>query len=170
MHGGTVCYTHGGAAKQVRAKAAKRVVAAKAASELARLGQALVEVDAGEALVHLIWEAAANLEWYRAKLVELDIEYGPTYHATGVPTGEGKPHVLVTMYDAERDRLASYAAAALRAGVDERRVRLVEADAARVFAALVETLAALGINAATQEAVRVGLATRLRAGPRELSR
>lgn len=71
--------------------------------------------------------------------------YGRTYHVSGVPTGEAKPHVLVGLYNDERKHLTDVAAAALRAGVEERRVRMAEADATKILEAQVDALIAIGL-------------------------
>lgn len=71
--------------------------------------------------------------------------YGRTYHVSGIPTGEAKPHVLVQLYNDERKRKLDASAAALRAGVDERRVRIAEADAVRIETANIKAFEAMGI-------------------------
>jgi hypothetical protein len=72
--------------------------------------------------------------------------YGRTYHVSGMPTGEAKPHILVTLYNDERKHLANVAASALKAGVEERRVRIAETDAQRIFDAQVQALQAIGMG------------------------
>lgn len=71
--------------------------------------------------------------------------YGRTYHVSGAPTGEAKPHILVSLYNDERKHLTDVAAAALRAGVEERRVRMAEADATKILEAQVDALIAIGL-------------------------
>ncbi len=141
--------------------------------EADRLGIPL-DVDPGEALLDLVSEAAGNVEFYRQLVaalpthptpdsLEVDEEgkphyrqgtagiYGRTYHQSGIPTGEAKPNVLVVMYDNERDRLADYIAAALKAGVEERRVRLAERDATMLFAAVGKALERMGLSKRFEE-------------------
>ncbi len=88
--------------------------------------------------------------------------YGPTYHVSGLPTGEAKPHILVQLYNDERRHLKDVAAAALRAGVEERRVRMAEADASRILGAQVTALVAMGMGDRLEE-FRVAFVDALRA-------
>ena len=77
--------------------------------------------------------------------------YGPTYHQSGIPTGEAKPHILVQLYNDERKHLVSVAAAALKAGVEERRVRMAESDATMILGAQVKALVAMGLSDRLEE-------------------
>jgi hypothetical protein len=88
-----------------------------------------------------------NERWQRG---EVGI-YGRTYHVSGIPTGEAKPHILVVLYGQERDRLRVVAAEALRAGVEERRLQIAEADAAMLLAAQARALVAMGLQARLEE-------------------
>lgn len=151
IRGGTVCWKHGGGASQVRAKAAARVEAERLARAAGRLGVAR-EVDAGQALLELVYEAAGNVEFYRDLVARLnsvpvsvgegdgqeqdgpllDGLYGRMFHQSGVPTGEAKRHILVQLYDDERDRLKEYAATVVKVGLAERQVQVAEVQAALV--------------------------------------
>lgn len=164
------CAFHAGATP-THQRAAQLEVARR---ECDRLGIP-IEVDPGEALMHELWETAGNVAFYRAQVqalpthpaddvfvpaVELEDGerikahwergdpgvYGRVYHVSGVPTGEAKPHVLLTLYNEERKHYAAVATAALKAGVEERRVRMIEADAARILTAQVEALQAIGMG------------------------
>jgi hypothetical protein len=137
-----------------------------------------VEVDPGEALIRELWEAKGNVAFYRhlvqqlpthpvaAKRIEKiggpedgEIEYepampgvyAPTFHVSGRATGEAKPHILVQLYNDERKHLAAVAAAALRAGVEERRLRMAEEDAGQIFAAQVKALVTMGMGDRLEE-------------------
>lgn len=86
--------------------------------------------------------------------------YGRTYHVSGMPTGEAKPHVLVQLYNEERKHLAAVATAALRAGVQERFVQLAEAQAGTLAEVLKDLVKRLGHDPAapkTREAMRGAL-------------
>lgn len=164
------CKRHGGSTA-AQSKAAEVEIARR---ECDRLGIP-VEIDPGEALMQELWETAGNVAFYRALVQQLPTHpepdvfvtggaddagdytlahwergapgvYGRMYHESGLPTGEARPHVLVTLYNAERKHLTDVATAALRAGVEERRVRMAEADAARIFGAQVAALAAIGMG------------------------
>jgi len=179
--GSTVCRWHGGAAPQVVAAAVRRLQAAEARADLERLGVA-IETTPLEALEALLWEAAGNVAVLRAMVHELPRAelYGPKFapgvihRAQGdagvIPVAETAPreltaipHVLVVMYDAERDRLAAIARACAALGLDERRVRLAEAAADRLFAAVGRALDRAGLDADQAQAVRLSLANELRA-------
>ena len=130
--------------------------------------------DPGEALIREVWECAGNIAFYRAQVQQLPTEpepdayipgtvegevvtaghwvrgdpgvYGRTYHVSGLPTGEAKPHVWVVLYNQERDRMRAVCESALKANVEERRVRLAEADATMILGAQVQALVAMGMG------------------------
>jgi hypothetical protein len=135
----------------------------------ARLGIP-IETDPATALLHELWECAGNVAVYRALVQRLRLHPEPdqestdghrqrgepgiydwTYHASGARTGKARPHPLVQLYNAERDRLTAIAAAALKAGVEARLVRIAEAQAAMVLDAQTKALAALGVGDRLEE-------------------
>lgn len=71
--------------------------------------------------------------------------YGRTYHVSGIPTGEAKPHVLLQLYNDERKRKLDASTAALRAGIEERQIRIAEAEAERIELANIRAFAAMGL-------------------------
>ena len=145
IKGSTVCRYHGGRLTRVKQAAARRVAIEDARELVSRLG-GIIDVDPLDALLEMVKEAAWNVAAYRIALQELGIHVsGDEHHADGTPgvavasnyDEKGKrdpaaPHILVSMYDAERDRLAKYSKMCLDAGVDERRVRIVEAQAQKL--------------------------------------
>jgi hypothetical protein len=170
------CFRHGGSSPSHR-KAAEREMLVNACAVLG----VPVEVDPERALIDAIWEARGNVEFYRAMIQELpqhptpddyvpaeEIEgadedtkgywvrgetgvYGRTYHVSGVPTGEAKPHILISLYNDERDRLVDYVKVALQLKVEERRLRIAERDAAAIAQAQIQTLIALGLGNMLEE-------------------
>lgn len=153
IRGGTVCSKHGGNAPQVRAKAGKRLaqvrLRAEAARDLTRMGVS-IPVEDGDGIRAMRDEAAGNVAVLRRLIQRLDTEvtglvwnpdreaYEPpqadgiavrTYHQSGIATGEAKPHVLIVMYNEERDRLAKLDEVCVKLGLDARRLRLVEEQA-----------------------------------------
>ena len=184
VHGATVCRMHGAGSGKVKAAARRRVARDAALAEgrkvIERLGGS-IDIDPGEALVGQVREAAANVEVLRAAVAALDpgrglVSAAPTaiLAADGDLTegiygpdhqGDGKPHVLVTMYSDERDRLVKYAKLALDSGIAERVVRMAEQQAqvmARAFAETFDVLAAEMSPELVRKAQKV-LAERLRA-------
>lgn len=76
--------------------------------------------------------------------------------------GDGKPHVLVEMYRVWTADHAKACKLALDAGVDERRLRLEEAEVDQLFLALTRALQTAGLSVAQQEALNDALAHELR--------
>lgn len=109
-----------------------------------------LDVDPGDALLEMCHEAAFNVAYLRQRVGELDTQktaigdpsdiYGPTFHATGRATGEGKKHVLVQMYDEERERLAKFSKLAIDAAIAERRLELAEIEALRLAQVIIATV------------------------------
>lgn len=91
----------------------------------------------------------------RGLVVRMGI-YGPDH------LGDGRAHVLVAMYDAERDRLARIAKDCAALGIDERRTRVAEATTERLFAAVRAAIDAAGLAPAQREAFTQALAGGLR--------
>lgn len=179
------CKRHGGSTES-HEKAASLEIARR---ECRTLGLP-IEVNPAEALITELWEATGNVAFYRELVQKLPTHpdfdtfvrpmdedgeiigeghwergepgvYGRTYHVSGNPTGEAKPHVLLQLYNEERKHLVNVAAAALRAGVEERRVRMAEADATQILGAQVKALVAMGLSDRLEE-FRVAFVNALR--------
>jgi hypothetical protein len=139
-----------------------------------------------EALLREVCETAGNVEFYRSLVAELPTHpepdefvapepdsdgdgywirgatgiYGRTYHVSGVPTGEAKPHVLVALYNDERKHLLAVTSAALKAGVEARRVQLAEQEASLIAEGFRAFAVACGLDPASpvvREAFRAQL-------------
>src|SRR5690625_228354 len=162
IKGGTVCRSHGGAAPRVKAAAARRRAQAEAAKALALFG-APKDVEPSQALLDLVHWTAGEVEYWREQvraLAEQDpaaLTWGKTREKTGGQdvgdTYEAKPHVAYVMLYAAQDRLAQYATAALKAGVEERRVRLAESQGSLVADVIRRILDALGLDERQRELV-----------------
>jgi hypothetical protein len=136
-----VCHRHGGrsgaaAAERKRALAEAGKAVTKAVQTL---GAPINDqfVDPGLSLLELIRWSATHVEWLRervATLTEDELVWGRTreddQQATEFPgvntTREAKPHAYLVLYGQWSDRHAGYCALALRAGIQERQVRLAE--------------------------------------------
>lgn len=139
VRGATVCVSHGGAAPAVRAAAARRVAEEKA-RRVALKVTGPVEVDPARALIDLVHSAAGEVAYWRAEVDRVQAEHprqmtmGVTRVEQGtrergvvdVKTIETVPHIAYRMWTEARERLARYATAALKAGIEERRVQLAE--------------------------------------------
>lgn len=146
--------------------------AAAAINELARracttLGVS-VEQHPAEALLGEVFRTRGAVDFYEALVQELPTHpedgkagvYGPTYHQSGIPTGEAKPHILVQLWMQERKHLVDATTAALKAGVDAKRLQ-IEEDKAALFADVLRSFAVeLGHDPASEpvrRAFRAGL-------------
>lgn len=140
INGGDVCAAHGGRAPQAKRAAAGRVAETGASTVCARLGLR-VATSAGRALQEELERATGAVAYYEAKLAELaedDLIWGTTKRVVkpgaaptnqrggqqGQPTMEvtqgAVPHVYLTLWAAERQRVADVAAAMARLGLEER--------------------------------------------------
>lgn len=138
IKGGTVCRSHGGSIKHVRDAANRRLAEQEAAKTVATLG-ARLDITPSEALLEEVQWTAGHVAWLRAKVQDLnrdddgggggDLTWGITRMETGLAAKtieEAKPSIWYTLYAQERDRLITATTAALKAGVEERRVHLAE--------------------------------------------
>lgn len=139
--GAEVCWRHGGKAPQVVAHAAVR-------AEIMAWGLDAPKVEPGETLLRLLGQAAARVAKYGSLLADaydggdefserfagsgvaalIGLKYAVTPGGDQVAVGEAI-RGLVELEGIERDRCARFAKLALDAGIDERRVRLVERQA-----------------------------------------
>jgi hypothetical protein len=147
------CYRHGGATQNhVRAAAVEQ-----ARTECARLSIP-IEVDPAEALLGEVFRTAGWVATYEQAVQELPLTEGEhwraVYHQSGGRTGEAKPHVLVELLFRERQHLKDVTVAALRAKIDERRIKLVEDQAQMVHRAFEAALDAAKVSAAQRQEAR----------------
>lgn len=161
--GGTVCKWHGGNSPRAQAAATQRLATIAAAEQVARLG-VRVDVHPAEALIDLVHWTAGEVAYWRTQVVIIEegggreaLTWGVTKEKSGgddfATTQEAKPHIAYVMLRDASDRLAQYAAAALKAGVDERRVKLAEQQGALVADVIKGVLAALNLTPEQQALV-----------------
>jgi hypothetical protein len=139
-----VCEVHGARLPVVKAAAKRRLAADEVARTIAQAyGNHVPPVDPGEALLQLVAWKHAEVVYLRSKVAELtewNITWGLTKTTTGGEnagdTEEAKPNLWWTMLQQAQDQLATYAATALKAGVDERRVRIAEQQGDLVVAVI----------------------------------
>jgi hypothetical protein len=130
-----------------------------------------ITVDPGLALLEEVATARGAEEFYAAMVAQLDHHptggeeaiYMPVY-ASGQPTGRAEPHVLVRLWMEERERKATIAAAALKAGVALRMLDLAEDAAQRIARSMAAFATANGhdpedatVKAAMREALQVAI-------------
>lgn len=177
-----MCGSHGGRSPQAKRAAARRLAMGEAVAELSKLGRPL-EIDPAEAMLEMVYEAAGNVAVLRALVQQLDqraradapaveddesgeqvdrLELGGGIAGRLDPANwKAAPHVYVTMYDEERERLVRWSKMCRDAGVEERRVQLAAdrgAEIARVMTVvaglLFERLLAAGAPSTLLDAVR----------------
>src|SRR5690625_2244976 len=160
--GGTTCRVHGSATGRAKAAAARRREQEAAERAVALFG-APKDVEPSQALLDLVHWTAGEVEYWREQVRQLAeqepgaLTWGKTREKTGGQdigdTYEAKPAIQYVMLYAAQDRLAQYATAALKAGVEERRVRLAEQQGSLVAEAIRRILDALQLTEAQRELV-----------------
>lgn len=166
--GQTVCQTHGGNSPQALAKANRRLALDEARGMVEAYGQEL-DVSPEEAIFAMIRVTAGNVMLLQDLVSELDAGVGPGGIAgrTGNEriVHEAKPHVLVVMYNEERDRLVRFSKVAAEIGLSERMVTLAESQGqliAKIFTAALDD-PEWGLSKTAREAGKKTIARHLRA-------
>jgi hypothetical protein len=167
IKGGKRCVRHGGKAPQVQAAAARRVAEADAKEQMVKAVRTLglpIDIDPGKALLDEIHWTAGHVAWLRDKVQDLEEEelvWGKTQHEDGVgpqgvvdvTTEKAGPSVWYELYMKERDHLAKVCSLALRAGIEERKVKLAESQGLLVADVIRRILGALGLTPEQQQLV-----------------
>lgn len=163
--GGTVCETHGGV--QQRNSRAVQEIYRQQRMEHAREMLGLVDYDLTpeEALLQTVRESAANVAFYRARVQEIvgeaDLDdpthpliWGVTQNvstgASATPgddeTSAAGANVWLTLYKEERELLLKASAAAVRAGIAERKIQLAEMGAEIIVGRIRQIINALNLS------------------------
>lgn len=137
------CKLHGGSTPSHKTAAVKEQARRDVALFAARR-----DIDPGDALLELVQWTAGEVDYWRQEVQLLEREE-LTWGVTKVKEGgddrgtteEAKPHIAYVMYTDASNRLKEYSVAALRAGVEERRVRIAE-DMGRQIAGVLQVFAA----------------------------
>lgn len=154
-----VCRVHGAGSPQARAAAKRRLAEEKAARAVKELN-ARLDTSPTAALLDMVKVAAAEERYWGARVEELR-ETAPhklTAVQTRISVGKDRGgttelrHVDATvaveyrLWTDAQERVAKFAAAALRAGVEERRVKLAEDQGALVAQVIRGVLNDLKLN------------------------
>lgn len=144
------CRLHLGTTATGEALAAKE----GAAKALLSLGMP-IEANPQQALLEQVWEAFGNVAFLRSRVKDLGLE-----PAVAGRSGDARPHIFVTMYNEERDRLAKMCQLAVGAGIAERAIAMAEQQAEAIVAVVTRVLDSLKLPekqrlAAQQTAVAV---------------
>jgi hypothetical protein len=151
----------------VKAAAERRLAEEKAKNIMTNAVKTLglpVDIDPGKALLDEIHWTAGHVAWLREKVQEQsadDLVWGREKHEDGVgpqgivdvTTEKAGPSVWYELYLKERDHLAKVCALALRAGIEERKVKLAESQGALVADVIRRILNALGLTPEQQALV-----------------
>lgn len=140
MRGQKRCRMHGGSSPNALAAAERRLAALDAARQVQAWGGRL-DITPPEALLELVQTKAAEVAYWnwrvadlpdteRAGLLVTKTERGQQNGKhTDITTKQATPHVWLTMLHKTQDQLATYSAAAIKAGVDQRMVELAAMQA-----------------------------------------
>lgn len=155
VRGLRVCLRHGGGSKKARAAATRNLEQEKLTRVARRLGTPHENLDPAQALLDLVASKAGEVEWLRhqVELLETDGElwWGTTKESSeDNPMGgksetvqEARQHIVYTLLHKAQDQLARYATETLKAGVDERQVRIAEQTGAQFETVLTSLLTAI---------------------------
>lgn len=145
-----VCRLHGAESPNAKAGAEKRLAEAKATALAARWAIP-VATNPIEAILDQIKWSAGHVAFYRTQVDALDtgdMVWGQTKEKRGGEdwgsTYEAQQSAWLVLYNAERERLVKFCAEAIRAGIEERRVRLAEQQGEIIVRLVDGILAELG--------------------------
>jgi len=153
--GGIVCTEfHGGAPAHIRRAAAARAKEQGARRMVATYGLPIA-ISPEQAIIDEVHRTAGHIAWLSQQLRDLDPEdlvWGVTKVKEGGDdrgvTREAVPNMWLRLYKEERAHLAKVSADAIRVGIEERQVKLAEAQGAMVAQAVRAILADLKLTAA----------------------
>ena len=164
LKGATRCGNHGGKAPQAIRAAERRLAEQELLNDVKTLGirEQYPDVDPGAALLEEIRVTHTHAQWLRAQVAELsptELRWNTVQHEEGVgpegpidkTTEKAEPSVWYQLYCRERDHLVKVSAAALKAEIEERKVRMAEQQGQLVAAALKQIVDALHLSAAQQQ-------------------
>lgn len=157
MRGQKICQKHGGKAAQNRAAAKTRQAEAKAEKVLRRFGEP-IDTTPTEALLDAVRWTAGYVAWLREKVAAVSCDekliWGLTRRKIGGEdngtTHEAKPNAWLELLGTWHDRLVKICAEAIKAGIEERRVRLAESQGQLVADVIKAILADLKLTPAQQ--------------------
>jgi len=142
------CKLHGGKSPNGNTSAGKQMAAAAAVT----LGLPR-DVDAHTALMEEVQRSAGHVAWYGelVRTIEQDgLVWGLSEDVVGGKnhgkTFRAAPNIWLNLYNQERKHLAQVSAAAIKAGIDERRLELEKSQSTAISAAFFAMLDALNLT------------------------
>lgn len=175
--GQKVCGMHGGKTPQALKVAKDRVIEEKARRLVDTYGLK-VETTATEALLEEVQWTAGHVAWLRQRVQEIEqyssnsdsenpLVWGVTRRKEGGEdrgvTEEAAPSIWLKLYQTERTHLVKVCTEAIRAGIEERRVRLAESQGALVAEAIQAILNDLHLSVDQQALIAEVVPRHLRA-------
>ena len=170
-----VCKWHGGGTAAAQDKAARSLELSSAAAVAHRFGLP-IETSPQQALLDEVHRAAGMVAYYGERVAEIELNdpaklvFGTTqivdkdgFEDGRAETREAKPNIWLTLWNEERDRLAKVSLAAIKAGIEERRVHLAEVQGLAIAGAIRRVLDRLGLTTQQQALVGVVVPEELRA-------
>lgn len=163
IRGATVCFVHGGMAPQVRAKAARRLEVEEVEAEI-RNALAFESLDGVSNPVEILSELAARAlateRALSARVNELAADDRLRYRAAGAGTEQLRAEV--GLWERWHKQAASLVETLAKLNLDERRVRLTEAQGNLVAEVLRAIFARLALSPAQQALIPVVVPEELR--------
>lgn len=139
---------------------AKDVIAAARVRELADTYGLPIETTPEQAILDEVQRTAGHVAWLHEQvrgLTQGELIWGITKVKDGGDdhgvTEEAAPHALLRLYQEERRHLVTVCAAALRAGIEERRVKLAEQQGALVAQVIRAILGDLNLTSQQRDMV-----------------
>lgn len=168
------CATHCGLSKAERERVAERFLAEQKMREAVKTYGLPRDISPADALLEEVRYTAGHVAWLREQVQALEADqlvWGLTEEArkqaTEFPgtdrTEAAKPNVWVELYYRERKHLVDVTKAAISAGIEERKVRLAEAQGSLVAQVIRAILADLSLTAEQQQRVPEVVPRHLRA-------
>lgn len=180
MKGQRRCARPGGKSPQAKKAAERRLAVQEATKNMDNAVRTLgithkyQDIDPGKALLEEISATYAHVQWLREKVAEIEanqLVWGRTQHEDGIgPEGpidkttmKAEPSVWYQLYLREREHLVKVTTAALKAGIEERKVRLAESQGELVGRVIRGTLEALDLTAGQWQLMQTVVPQQLRA-------
>jgi hypothetical protein len=169
LTGQNVCRYHGGSAPQSLKAGEKRATEDRARALMETYGRK-IKTTATEALLDEVQWTAGHVAWLRERVQELESDvveagtdrehplvWGVTREKSGGEdrgtTEEAAPSVWLKLYQQERTHLVKVCSEAIRAGIEERRIKLAEQQGELVAQAIRAILEDLNLTAEQQQRV-----------------
>lgn len=153
INGGTVCVAHGGAAKQVKAAAARNVAERQAEKFLATIGEFEPVTDPLNQLQLLAGRAVKWMQVLEGIVADL--------HRIRYQTESEQLDARIVLYERAMDRCSKVLVEMSRLDIAERQLKIDQALGKLIIAAVAGALADVGADPELQQAIRPALARRI---------